>query len=165
MPPCPPPPEKQCESGEREEACLSHTSKAVTLATAARYRERFHKKKMFCLLRWIQRICAERSRDLNYFFSSLSLGPQIDRSSSRECDGLRGVLPACLLPLTTLTLVFREEEGRGASAQAYHLANLQAPIHTCDTRACFAHSRENTNFLRALADRQKLCTQCLHAHD
>ena len=42
-----------------------------------------------------------------------NLGPHI-ASSSRECDGLRGVLPACLLPLTTLTLFFGEEEGRGA---------------------------------------------------
>ena len=67
-------------------------------------------------------------------FCKLSLGPQI-ASSSRECDGLRGVLPACLLPLTTLTLVFREEEGRGAPG--IPVSQLASP-HIHALALCFA---------------------------
>ena len=56
-----------CSRGLHQAHASSTRSKAVALATAARYlwpQGEFTKKKVFCLLRWIQRICAERSRDL-----------------------------------------------------------------------------------------------------
>ena len=81
------------------------------------------------------------SANKNLFFCKLSLGPQI-ASSSRECDGLRGVLPACLLPLTTLSLVFREEEGRGASGiPLSQLASPHALDHATSRSARFRNIR------------------------